>query len=133
MIGERNCLHTSHVIGDCRNFQKGKKKKNNPFRHLPNLTDISYVRIILFMIHDLILECAAVWRGKSICQACVLRVEFMFHKEIHFNNLVMLWCLQFLLLFCQLQASNCTLKCIFPTVLFKYSLSVLYKMILKTN
>lgn len=86
------------------------------------------------MIHDLTLECATVLRVESICQACVLRVEFMLHKEIHFSNLILLWCLQLFLLFSLLQTSNCTLKCIFPTGrVLKYSLSVLYKMILKKN
>lgn len=69
------------------------------------------------MTSDLALEWATVWRGKSIFQAGVLRFEVVPHKEI---RLVLLWCLQLLLLFFLLQASNCRLKCIFPTAVLKY-------------
>lgn len=60
------------------------------------------------MTSDLALEWATVWRGKSIFQVGVLRFEVVPHKEI---RLVLLWCLQLLLLFFLLQASNCRLKC----------------------
>lgn len=133
MIGEINHLHINHVLRDCSSFQKGKKKKKFHLGIYQILIDISYVKIIPIMNHNLILECTTVWRGRSICQTCILRVEFMLLKENHSNNLLLLQCLQLLTLFPPLQASNCMLKCSFPTIPLKYSLSVLHKMILKTN
>lgn len=132
MIGEVNHLHINHVIRDCSSFQKGKKKKKSIKAFNKSYWYFTYQNYFPRdpwpnpWMYDCLERKVYLW---DLCLKSWIHVS----QGNHSNNLLLLQCLHLLMLFSPLQDSNCIFKCSFPTIVLKYSLSVLHKMILKKN